>query len=326
MDSTSDVQRLEPRPEAAMRALPLPAAAPRTPADLAARLAAARAGLAACALCGLRCGVDRTRGPRGACGLALDTHIFEVAVSRRDALWPAPVLRVALGGCNARCAWCDAAPPAWQDAGTRLAPPGVAAEWSAALDAGVQTILLTGGEPTLHVHTLLAVAVAAGRPLPLVLHSNMYMSAAARDLLAGVVGGYLADFKFGADACARRLAGLPDYGAVVRANLHRVARDGALLIRHVLLPGHLDCCFRPAVTWIAEHLPDSPFQLCPGYLPHGAAARDPAIGRLNSRAEVQEAQALVAALKLPSVPAPRATAALPGRTGAARDPRPGRRT
>ena len=38
-------------------------------------------------------------------------------------------------------------------------------------------------------------------------------------------------------------------------------------MRHLLLPGHLACCYRPIAQWMAANLPDVPFSLREGYLP-----------------------------------------------------------
>ena len=56
-------------------------------------------------------------------------------------------------------------------------------------------------------------------------------NAAARRLLEGLFDTWLVDFKFGNDACGRRLAGVPHYLAAVGANLRWrvVANDGCTL-------------------------------------------------------------------------------------------------
>jgi putative pyruvate formate lyase activating enzyme len=59
----------------------------------------------------------------------------------------------------------------------------------------------------------------------------------------------------------------------VTRNLVQAARQGDLIIRHLLLPGHLDCCFRPIVSWIRGHLPEVKFSLRDGYLPYWQSRR-----------------------------------------------------
>ncbi|MEW6251533.1 MAG: radical SAM protein [Planctomycetota bacterium] len=256
-------------------------------------------------MCTLRCGVDRAAGERGPCRLAGTSRVYKTYVSLNEEPELVPALRVFLGGCNFRCPWCDEAPAAFRDAGQPIEAGTWAHELAAALAGGVRTISILGGEPSLHVHTLLAVARAAPWPLSISLNSNMYMTPEVLELLAGVIGHYLADFKFGNDTCARQLAGVPDYLATVTSNLRLAAAQAHVVVRHVLMPGHFECCFRPVVDWLETHLPGARFQLYPGYVPCGPAARDSRLGRLNQRAEIAAAWACLEprGLKLDS-PAP----------------------
>ena len=52
---------------------------------------------------------------------------------------------------------------------------------------------------------------------------------------------------------------LNNYFAVVTRNLRRVAAENDLIIRHLLLPSHFDCCFRPIVRWLHDNMPDAKF-------------------------------------------------------------------
>jgi putative pyruvate formate lyase activating enzyme len=283
-----------------------------TAAELGERLARARAGLTKCELCEWRCGARRATGERGRCGLAAETRVFRTEVGAAELAAGRLVCRLYLGGCNFRCAWCNTAPAAFADEGWLLEARECAAELAVLSGDDMSQLELTGGEPTLHVYALLALALASPRPLRMTLNSNMYMAAEVLELLAGLVTRYIADFKFGNDACAERLAGVPRYGEVVRRNLLHAAERAEVVVRHLLVPGHLDCCFHPVVNWTAEHLPGAQFQLCPGYLPHGAAAVDAQVGRLNARAEVESARTRLKRLGLrgaelagPSVQLPR---------------------
>jgi putative pyruvate formate lyase activating enzyme len=169
--------------------------------------------------------------------------------------------------------------------------PGRAArDFGQAVASGVRYISLIGGEATLHLPAILQIAAASEASLPIVINSNMYMTPEVLELLDGVVSVYLADFKFGNDSCAERIAGVPRYCEVVERNLLLAASSTAkVIVRHVLIPGHMDCCFRPIVDWVSRNLPGNRFQLYTGYVPCWRAKRDPEIGRLNSRVETDEA-------------------------------------
>ncbi len=240
-------------------------------------------------LCEWRCGVDRTAGGRGPCRLGTETREFRRYLSVTEEAEVVPALRVYWGGCNLRCGFCDTAPACFHPrAGRRVEPGPYAHELLAAVRQGARTISVLGGEPTLHAHTLATLADSAPAPLPLVLNTNLYMTPPVLKLLAGVIHLYLADLKFGHDECARRLASVPHYVAAARRNLKWIARQTPVIVRHLLLPGHLDCCFRPTVAWLAAELPGVRFRLYTGFVPcwqAGAAG----VGRLNARDEVRAA-------------------------------------
>jgi putative pyruvate formate lyase activating enzyme len=263
------------------------------------RAARAREGLRSCNLCERRCGVDRSAGERAPCGLGDETWCFKRHISYAEELELLPSYMVYLGGCNFRCRFCVQAPQCFDPAnGVRIDPVDAAAGFAAVVKRGARTINLLGGEPSLHLHTILEIAAESSESLPLVLNTNMYMTPEVIELLDGVVSLYIADFKFGRDECAEALAGVQRYTAVVTRNLLLVAPRTPLIVRHLLMPGHLDCCFRPAVHWLAEHLPETPFTLMTGYVPAWRAARNGPMSRCLTAGEVDEAEALVGELGL----------------------------
>lgn len=264
--------------------------------ELQARARRARALLEHCNICALRCNVNRLAGERGACGLLADTRVYKHYVSYNEEPELTPALRLFLGGCNIRCRFCDEAPQAFDaSAGEPFDAATIAGQLAGLLDSGVRCVSILGGEPTIQTHALLDLAAAADRPLPLAINTNLLMSREIVRLLEGVVERHLADLKFGNDGCAARVAGVSDYVAVTRRNIVRIRRSARVIIRHLLLPNHFDCCFTPIVNWLAEAAPGARFELHPGYVPCGPAARDPDIGRLVTRADVARACSVLAA-------------------------------
>jgi putative pyruvate formate lyase activating enzyme len=118
------------------------------------------------------------------------------------------------------------------------------------------------------------------------------------ELLEGVVTLYIADFKFGNDGCASRLAGVDRYVKVVERNLLLVSGHTPLLIRHLLMPGHFDCCFVPVARWLSHHLVEVPFTLMTGYVPAWRAGADDGLGRTLTADELDRAEALLRDLGL----------------------------
>ncbi|MBM4320659.1 MAG: radical SAM protein [Deltaproteobacteria bacterium] len=287
----------------------MPGMSPPGGAELRRRAARARALLRPCVVCARRCGADRLAGdgpPAAAfCGLGGQTRCYRCLLSLSEELELLPSLMVYFAGCNLRCRFCTQAPASIAAGqGEPVEPASLAAWLAAAVAGGARSINLVGGEPSLQLHTLLELALAAAdRPLPLVLNSNMYMSPGSLELLDGVVALYLADLKFGNDDCAERLAAVPGYLATVTGNLLAVAaRGGRLIVRHLLLPGHLDCCFVPVVQWLARNLPDVRFSLQAGYVPAGEAWQDEQLARTVSVVELAAAVRLAGELGLRQAP------------------------
>ncbi len=258
--------------------------------DLSSRILRAREMLTNCRMCEWRCGVDRTRGEAAPCRLNADTYVFNQYLSLTEESEVRPALRVYFGGCNFRCRFCDTAPECFEPSrGRRVEPKSFSPELTSAMAGGVKHISVLGGEPTLHVHTLLEIAAESPTEIPLAINTNLFMTPEILELLDGVAAMYLADFKFGNDECARRLAGVPNYLAVAQRNLQQIFGRTPLIVRHLLMPGHVECCFRPVVDWLSVHLPGVRFQLYTGYVPCYLAGSDPSLARLNTRSEVRGA-------------------------------------
>jgi len=133
---------------------------------------------------------------------------------------------------------------------------------------------------------------------PVVWKSDFFGTPAAFALLDGVVDVYLADFKFGNDACARRIAGVERYTEVVTRNLLLAGQQGDLIVRHLLLPGHHACCFVPLAEWLRAHLPKVKFSLRDGYLPRWRARQFAELAQPLQRGAAQPAWELAQQLGL----------------------------
>jgi len=185
-----------------------------------------------------------------------------------------------LSGCDLRCAFCIAGADAFDPGrGDSLTSElfNEAVEWGRR--QGARNIQWVGGEPTIHIPAILDVMERCPRLPPVVWKSDFHFTPEALDLLDGFVDIFVADFKFGNDACAARLAGVNDYVRIVTRNLAMAARQTRLIVRHLIMPGHVECCCRPVVEWISRHLPHVEFSLREGYLPSWRAQRYVELGR-----------------------------------------------
>lgn len=265
--------------------------------DLKAELA--RRMLSHCGLCERKCGADRTGGQRGFCGVGRDSFYFFEQVLWGEEPPLVPSHEVFLSGCNLRCSFCYS----WQSLldpslGTRVEPTEFAALVDSRRAEGAANLNLIGGEPTVHLPAILDSLRHVTRPTSVVWNSNFYMSRETMSLLDGMVDLYLGDFRFGCDACAREIGGVERYVETASRNFLLAAEYGELIIRHLVLPGHIDCCLRPIAKWVAENLPDVPFNLMFQYTPFFRALDDPALCRSLAPEEEKDALRVVSEHKL----------------------------
>lgn len=253
----------------------------------------------ACVLCEHRCGVERPAGERGVCRVGPTSYVGAAYVHLAEEREIAPSFCVALTGCSWHCTYCHTYDLINRvDAGTPL----TGATLAPALAADVRSVSFVGGNPDHHLVAVLDALAEApeGFDRPIVWNSNMYGSPELYRVLDGVVDVYLGDLRYGDDACAQRLSGLSRCVEPVARNWQLAAEQGALLIaRLLLLPGHVECCLKPNVAWLAAHLPDARVSLLdqfhPAYL---VAKRTPELNRAPSPDEVAAARAAIEAAGL----------------------------
>lgn len=238
------------------------------PVRAAQRAKTARALLSDCRLCAHDCRVNRLAGEYGLCHAGNQTRFFCAQVEVSDELELIPTFAIALSGCDLRCSFCITGESSWNPrAGRELNARAAAAKAREALSQGARTVMLFGGEPTIHLPAALEFAAAMPGDAKLVWKTNAHGSQQARELLDGIFDVWLADFKFGNDDCARRLAKVPEYGGVVQENLLWANEHSELIVRHLLMPGHVECCWAPIAKWLSENLPGVKVSLGLGYWP-----------------------------------------------------------
>ncbi|MGO9467424.1 MAG: radical SAM protein [Isosphaeraceae bacterium] len=238
------------------------------------RLELAQAHYRSCGLCEHRCGADRLAGERGLCQAGALARVYKHRLEYGEEWELVPSHLFYLSGCDLRCAFCVAEANAFDPRRGRVLSRAFFAEAvRSGIAQGARTLQWVGGEPTIHLPAILDAMTGCDAIPPVVWKSDFHGTPEAFALLDGVVDIYLADFKFGDDACAQRIAGVSSYLAVVTRNLITAAKQGELIIRHLLLPGHFDCCYRPIVGWLKAHLPGVKFSIRDSYLPRWRAGR-----------------------------------------------------
>ncbi len=252
-----------------------------------------------CMLCEHRCGVDRSAGHLGFCKAGTVANVYRHRIEYGEELELVPSHLFYLSGCDLRCGFCIAGIDAFDPSrGMALTSEffNRAVQWGQ--QRGARNIQWVGGEPTIHLPAILEVMSRCPQLPPVVWKSDFQGTPEVFDLLKDAVDVYVADFKFGNDACGRRLAGIESYTRIVTRNLKIAAGQSRLIIRHLLLPGHAECCYRPIVNWLRENLPWVPFSLRDSYLPSWRSRRFAEIAHPLTPGEAKQAHCLAGQMGL----------------------------
>lgn len=205
-----------------------------------------------CTLCEWRCGVDRNRGEKGRCKVSKRPRISSLFLHFGEEPDLIPSHTVFFSGCNFSCVFCQNYDISqYPSSGQYVRPEVLAGRLD---DGGGKNVNWVGGDPTPNLPYIIDVLELMNEPLPQIWNSNMYLSEEGMSILSKLVDLYLTDFKYGNDECAKRLSGIDSYTDVIQRNHLLAEHTGDLIIRHLVLPGHIDCCTRPILEWIDENL------------------------------------------------------------------------
>ncbi len=264
----------------------------REPSLLDLKLVIANEILKSCHLCERKCGTNRAEKKLGFCNLDKTSRLSTEFLHMGEEACLVPSHTFFFIGCTLYCVFCQN----WTISRQRETGRPITGKELAEL-AKKRRILekskninLVGGEPTPNLHTILDMLMHLDENVPVVWNSNMYMSNETMKLLNGVVDVYLTDFKYGSNDCANRLSKVKNYWDIITRN-HLLAREHAeLLIRHLVLPNHVECCSKPILAWIAENLDNEVrVNIMGQYHPEFQAFKFGDISRAVDREEVVEA-------------------------------------
>ncbi|MEB3764785.1 MAG: radical SAM protein [Desulfurococcales archaeon] len=209
-----------------------------------------------CRLCERRCLIDRTKRI-GACRLKYETYVHSAFLHMGEEAPLVPSGTIFYGGCNFTCVFCQnydisqVAPRL----GKIVSPVELAYMQDILAKKGARNINHVGGDPTPSAHTIIESMRYVRSNIPQLWNSNMYMTLETLMLLVDLIDIWLPDLKYGNNKCAFRLSAVKNYWEVVTRNLKIAAAHGDMIIRHLVLPGHTECCSLPIMEWISKNLP-----------------------------------------------------------------------
>ena len=241
-----------------------------------------------CHFCERRCGANRKKKNVGYCRIEALSRYSAEFLHHGEEPELVPSHTFFFTGCNFTCVYCqnwDISQAA--QIGAPILPNELAKIIKLRRACGSRNVNFV--TPTPHTHTILKMLNTLKINVPVVWNSNMYYSEEIANLLEGVVDVYLGDMRYGNDECAKRYSNAPDYWNVVTRNFITAYTRGEILLRHLVLPGHLDCCTAPIVKWTKENIPKVRFNLMFQYRPSYRANEYPEINRSLVPGEIQKA-------------------------------------
>ncbi len=252
--------------------------------------------LESCFLCEKNCKIDR-RIERGFCRVSKPTITSEfLHMAEEKPLVPSHT--IFFSGCNFQCVYCQNWDISQQpDRGMVIEPRKLAKIIDLRRRQGSMNVNFVGGEPTPNIPYIMQVMKNSKENIPVVWNSNLYLSEYAMKLLDGFADVYITDFKYGNNRCAEDLSGISNYSEIVRRN-HQIAYEaGEMIIRHLVIPNHVECCSKPIIKWISDNLDsDVILNIMSQYRPLYKAYEHPEISNLPTMDEIQEVKSYAEAL------------------------------
>ena len=225
-----------------------------------------------CTFCEWKCKVDRVSATKkGACKLDSVSRVstwFAHFGEEPPLVGHGGSGTIFFSSCTFRCVFCQN----WdisQDpqSGAPIDSRQLALIMKSLRTEGVLNINFVGGDPTPNLHTIVEAMNQLDLNVPMLWNSNMYCSVEAMQILADLIDIWLPDFKYGNNKCAIRLSKAPRYFEVVARNHDFAQLNGDMIIRHLVMPNHIECCTKPVLHWISEHCPRAVVNIMGQYHP-----------------------------------------------------------
>jgi len=208
-----------------------------------------------CHFCTRGCGVNRLKGELGFCRAGTEWKIFgahEHYGEEAELVVSGTLFQAA---CSMRCAYCQNAPSSVDpESGDTWSVEEVVAWIETMKRKNARNCNWVGGSPTCWLWHILKALKLCEVNIAQVWNSNSYYSSETAKLIDGVMDVYLLDFRYFSKECARKLSQAPNYPEVAERNHLAAINAGELLIRILVMPGHIECDAKPILKWIRENL------------------------------------------------------------------------
>lgn len=211
-----------------------------------------------CLLCPRKCGINRSTGQTGVCGVSSEIKVARAALH----YWEEPCISgkrgsgaVFFSGCSLHCVFCQNREISDGKAGKLISKERLSDIFMELADKGANNInLVTPGQYIPDIVWAVNDAKSRGMKLPIIYNTSGYENVTELKLLEGIVDVYLPDFKYMDSTLSARYSRAKDYPSVAKQALSEMIRqqpdvviDDAtgliqkgVIVRQLLLPGHVN--------------------------------------------------------------------------------------
>ena len=211
-----------------------------------------------CLLCPRKCGINRSTGQTGVCGVSSEIKVARAALH----YWEEPCISgkrgsgaVFFSGCSLHCVFCQNREISDGKAGKVISKERLSDIFMELAVKGANNInLVTPGQYIPDIVWAVNGAKSRGMKLPIVYNTSGYENVTELKLLEGIVDVYLPDFKYMDSTLSAMYSRAKDYPSVAKQALSEMVRqqpdvviDDAtgliqkgVIVRQLLLPGHVN--------------------------------------------------------------------------------------
>ena len=211
-----------------------------------------------CLLCPRKCGINRSTGQTGVCGVSSEIKVARAALH----YWEEPCISgkrgsgaVFFSGCSLHCVFCQNREISDGKAGKVISKERLSDIFMELADKGANNInLVTPGQYIPDIVWAVNNAKSRGMKLPIIYNTSGYENVTELKLLEGIVDVYLPDFKYMDSTLSAMYSRAKDYPSVAKQALSEMVRqqpdvviDDAtgliqkgVIVRQLLLPGHVN--------------------------------------------------------------------------------------
>lgn len=211
-----------------------------------------------CLLCPRKCGINRSTGQTGVCGVSSEIKVARAALH----YWEEPCISgkkgsgaVFFSGCSLHCVFCQNREISDGKAGKVISKERLSDIFMELAVKGANNInLVTPGQYIPDIVWAVNDAKSRGMKLPIIYNTSGYENVTELKLLEGIVDVYLPDFKYMDSMLSAMYSRAKDYPSVAKQTLSEMVRqqpdvviDDAtgliqkgVIVRQLLLPGHVN--------------------------------------------------------------------------------------